>query len=126
MMQKLVFIFLFFCWCACSPPKKPKDVLTQEQLCALLVDVYTAEARLDPMPITKDSAIHFFIPYEQKLLQAKGIPDSILKKTYSYYLAHPKEFEQVYDAVIDTLTLHEKQAEHGPPPGKRPPFKKLQ
>jgi len=50
------------------------------------------------------------------LLQAKGIPDSILKKTYSYYLAHPKELEQVYDAVIDTLVLRDQRIKKSPQP----------
>jgi hypothetical protein len=91
-------------------------VLTQPELSALLIDIYIAEARLEILHLPKDSTIRFFIPFEQKLLQTKGIPDSVLKSTYAYYLAHPKELEQVYDTVIDTLTLREKRLSHGPVP----------
>jgi len=118
-MQKLLIGFLFLGWVACSSPKRPEGVLTQLQLSALLIDVYLAEARLDPMPIPKDSSIRFFIPFEQKLLQEKGIPDSTLKMTYSYYLANPKELEQVYDAVIDTLVLRDQRIRNVSP--KVPP-----
>lgn len=115
-MQKLLIIFLLAGIGSCGSPKKPKDVLTQPQLAALLVDIYTAEAKLDKLPIGKDSSIRFFIPFEQKMLQTKGIPDSILRKTYSYYLANPKELEQVYDSVIDTLALREQMLTSGPRP----------
>jgi hypothetical protein len=108
-MQRLLIVFLFFGWGACSAPKRPDGVLTQPQLSALLIEVYLGEARIETVPVPKDSSIRFFIPFEEKLLQAKGIPDSILKKTYSYYLANPKELEQVYDAVIDSLVLRDQR-----------------
>ncbi len=124
-MQKLWIVFLFLGWCACSSEKKSEGVLTQPQLSALLIDIYLAEARLEQMPVPKDSSIRFFIPHEQKMLQAKGIPDSILKKTYSYYLVHPRELEQVYDAVIDTLMLRDKRSRREPVPTMKPPLKAL-
>src|SRR5882762_4088629 len=101
MMQKLLIVFLFIGIGSCGSPRKPQGVLTKPQLAALLVDIYMAEARLETLPVAKDSSIRFFIPFEQKMLQAKGIPDSVLRTTYSYYLANPKELEQVYDSVID-------------------------
>lgn len=111
-MQKLciIFLFLFLGIGACQSPKKPEGVLTQPQLASLIVDVYVAEARLDQLPIVKDSAIRLFIPFEEKLLKNKGISDSTLRKTYAYYLANPKELEQVYDSVIDTLVLRDQRA----------------
>ncbi|HLZ16669.1 MAG TPA: DUF4296 domain-containing protein [Cyclobacteriaceae bacterium] len=108
-MQKLWIIFLFIGMVSCHPDKKPEGILTQPQLSALLVEIYLAEARVDQVPVTKDSSIRFYLPFEEKLLKRKGITDSLLKKTYTYYLAHPKELEQVYDAVIDTLALREQR-----------------
>jgi len=117
-MQKLLLVFVLLAWGACSFQEKPKGVLTQAQLSALLLRVYLAEARLEAMPVTKDSSVRFFAPFEEKLLKSEGISDSTLKLTYSYYLAHPKELEQVYDAIIDTLVLREQRFLHGPSPSK--------
>jgi hypothetical protein len=117
-MQKLWFVFLFLGWASCNSPKTQEGVLTQPQLSALLVDIYMAEARADQLPVVKDSSIRFFIPFEEKLLKSKGITDSVLKKTYTYYFEHPKELEQVYDAVIDTLVLREQQLTARTIPGK--------
>ena len=123
MIQKLLLVFLFLA-CACSSPEKPEGVLTQAQLSALFLDIYLAEARLQALPVTKDSSVRFFIPFEEKLLKAKGISDSTMKQTYSYYLAHPKELEQVYDAVIDTLVLRDQRLAHGLQRIKRPSIEK--
>lgn len=117
-MQKFWIVFIFLGWGACNSPKKQERVLTQPQLSALLVDIYIAEARADQIPVAKDSSIRFFIPFEEKLLKGKGISDSVLKQTYSYYFEHPKELEQVYDAVIDTLVLREQQLTARTIPGK--------
>lgn len=108
-MQKLLIIFLSATIIGCQGTKKPSDVLSQTQLSALLVDIYIAEARADNIPGSKDSTIRYFIPFEQKLLKNKGLSDTVLRKTYAYYLGHPKELEQVYDAVIDTLSLREQR-----------------
>lgn len=115
-MQKLSILFLWLALISCSADKRPNEVLSQAQLSALLVDVYTAEARVDAIPGLKDSTIRYFLPREQKLLQQRGISDSVLRKTYAYYLEHPKELELVYDAVIDTLTVHEQRALQVPAP----------
>ena len=108
-MQKLWIVFVLAAWAACSSSKKEEGVLTQPQLAALLVDVYIAEARVDQIPVLKDSSIRYYVPFEEKMLKDKGLSDVILKKTYTYYFTHPKELEQVYDAVIDTLALREQR-----------------
>jgi hypothetical protein len=113
-MQRLLIVFLIIGVVGCRGAKKPDHILTHPQLSALLVDVYLAESRVETLPLSKDSSIRYFIPFEEKMLKAKGIPDSILKKTYAYYLANPKELEQVYDAVIDTLVVREQRARNVP------------
>jgi hypothetical protein len=113
MMKNLLLIFmsagfLFLC-CEEKKDSAKEGVLDETQLSALLIDIYLAEAVADNLPLVKDSAMTFFAPQERKLLKKKNISDSVLKKTYSYYLAHPKEFEKVFEIVIDSLTLREQR-----------------
>jgi len=116
MTQNRFILCLFLAVCSCQGSKeKPKDVLSQAQLSSLLVDIYIAEARTENWALVKDSTIRYFIPFEQKLMQGHGVSDSVLRKTYSYYLAHPKELELIYDSVIDTLGLRELKARKVPP-----------
>jgi hypothetical protein len=108
-MYKALSIFILASALSCQMKERPKEILTQEQFSALLVDVYMAEAKLETLPLVKDSSIKYFLPFEEKLLKKKGIADSVLRETYAYYMAHPKEFEQIYDSVIDSLALREQR-----------------
>lgn len=105
-----IFLILTLLLASCgSKETAPKAVLPKDKLTSLIIEMYLAEAKLDAMPIQKDSSIKFFIPREKKILEKLGIADSSLRITYEYYLKHPKEFEEVYDAVIDSLNLREQQ-----------------
>jgi len=103
-------ILLFF-WCAAcaGPTQEAKGVLTKEELTTFLIEMYLAESKLDNIPIEKDSALKLFMPYEEKLMKKYNLADSTLRKTYQYYMDHPKEMEAVYDAVIDSLSLREQR-----------------
>lgn len=93
--------------CSCEKERKPQDVMNEDQMIDFLIEVYLAEARLSTKIFNRDSAQLIFDPYEKLLLQRKGINDSILKKSYDYYIAHPDEMRDVMDAVIDSLSLRE-------------------
>ncbi len=97
----------------CSPKQASVDeknsILSQQELSSFLIEMYLAEARMEGRPLAVDSVIHLFVPYETKLLKKYNLTDSTLKLTYQYYLDHPKQMEQVYDVVIDSLNLREQQ-----------------
>lgn len=84
--------------------------MDEKQLADLMVEIYTGEARMTNLSLLNDSAIKLFRPFEEALFQKRGIPDSIMKVTFRYYVEHPVELERVYDVVIDTLSLREKKA----------------
>lgn len=97
----------------CRQQKLPEGVLTRQQMTALLVDVYLAEARLSSYTIPNDSSFKLYRPFQDSLLKKMNISDSSVKKSYQYYFEHPKEFEMIYDAVIDTLSLREQKVKTG-------------
>ena len=81
-----------------------------------MIDIYLAEARTTLLPVNRDSAYRLFLPYQDSLMRKRGISDSTLKQAYSYYLRHPTEFEAIYDAVIDSLSLREQRVRVAPQP----------
>lgn len=101
----LIGVFVF----ECQREKLPAGVLSKEDYAALLVDVYLAEARLNALSAQRDSLSKIYFPHEQKLLQQKGLPDSVVLRTYQYYLNHPADLEEVYSILIDTLSLREQR-----------------
>ncbi len=106
----LIFFMLLSCLTSgCRQEKLPAGVMTKEEYAAFLVEVHLAEGRLAAQPIHRDSAIGLFFNFEERLLQKRGLSDSVVKKTYRYYLDHPKDLEEVYVAVVDTLSLREQR-----------------
>ena len=94
---------------SCNTDKRPPGVLTKQELVDFLVEMYVAEARMAGISVVTDSSKKLFQPFEKSLLLKKGISDSIMKITYRYYIDHPIELEEVYDVVIDTLSLREQK-----------------
>jgi hypothetical protein len=48
-------------------------------------------------------------------MRKKGLKDSVISKSYQYYLDHTTELESIYDAVIDSLSLREQRLRQAPP-----------
>jgi len=94
----------------CQSDKRPPGVLNKTEYAEYLVSVYVAEAKLNTLAITPDSAMKLFQPFEQSLVEKYSTTDSAIQKTYQYYLGHPEQLEQVFTAVIDTLNLMEQKA----------------
>jgi hypothetical protein len=95
---------------SCKKAGRPDDVLSQEELADLMVEFYLAEGKINSLGIQRDSAMKLFLPFEQSVMTKKKVSDETLSRTYRYYLDHPLEFEKVYDAIIDTLSLRETKA----------------
>jgi hypothetical protein len=106
----LILVILVMIAGSCTMKPKPAGVLSKEQYAALLVEVYVAEAKLSQLPVTPDSTMRLYLAHQPDLLTKFSISDTTLKATYEYYLSHPKELEEVYTAVIDTLSLREQRA----------------
>jgi hypothetical protein len=51
-----------------------------------------------------------YLAHQPDLLKKFNISDTTLRETYQYYLNNPKDLEEVYTAVIDTLSLREQKA----------------
>jgi len=89
-------------------------VMSKEEYAAFLVDVYLTEAQLSQLQVPSDSQMRLFLGHEPELLSRNGVSDSIVSLTYQYYVSHPREMEQVYAAVVDTLSLREQRATSAP------------
>lgn len=112
----IVWIILLALTGACSKEREKESVLSKEQMVEVMMDIYLAEARTGLLLVERDSAYKLFLPFQDSLLRRKGIPDSLLKKSYAYYMERPEEIEAIFDAIIDSLSLREQRRLENPVP----------
>lgn len=80
-----------------------------------LLDVYVAEQKIVMLNLPRDSAEFLFKELNAKVLESKNVSDSLLKKSFDYYLANPKQLEEIYSALVDSLNLREQRSTTQPP-----------
>lgn len=105
---------LAFVVMSCSEPARPAGILDQGQMASLLVEVYLAESRISLQNLAKDSGYRYFVPFEDSLLKKHAVSDSLLRKSYQYYLGQPEELEKIYAALVDSLNLRLQKVTNSP------------
>lgn len=114
----MIRVFIFFCCLSlllsCGKEERPHDILTPEQMAASITELYLTEAKISSIPASRDSSLKVFDYFEAKTFDKLGITDSVFKKSFNYYLDRPKELEQIYTVVIDSLNLWEQRSDKDP------------
>jgi len=108
-MKKLYILFIFSMVLACVTEEKPPDnIMSQQQMIDFLIDLHIVEAKVSMLRIPFDSVKLFFTEVEDSLYRKHQISDSTYKKSYQYYLENITQMEEIYAAVVDSLSLRER------------------
>lgn len=99
-----------FLLAGCGRSKAPAGILKRDEMVATLIELYLQEERVIRVGVTRDSAQILFNHLRPKLFQKWNVPDSVFKKSYDYYNARPEELQEIYDIVIDSLSLRQQKA----------------
>ena len=103
---------------SCFGEKKHSDILSPAQMVERLTTLYLTEQKVMKLGLTTDSSGKVFDRINKDLFKKNGTPDSVFRKSFDYYVDRPKELEQIYTAVIDTLSLREQRMEVASHPTK--------
>jgi hypothetical protein len=110
------FLILLFEAVACEPKKEVEGrILSQHEMVNTLLDVYITEQKVTVLTLPRDSSELLFKKLNAKVLESRNVPDSVLKKSFDYYLARPKELEKIYTALVDSLNLREQRSASNQP-----------
>ena len=93
----------------------PDGVLTRDQMAHLMIDFYVAEEKVSGLNLPADSSKVLFSILQQKVLEKSAVEDSVFMQSFHYYMDRPKEMEQIYTAIVDSLQLMEQRAETSGP-----------
>ena len=72
-----------------------------------LIDLHIAEAAVQNLRLKGDTSMVVFAVKEKQLLLEHNITDSIFINSYNYYLANPIILEEIYSAVVDSISLRQ-------------------
>ena len=107
-MKKYFLILLIAFACSSQSGDKPLNLMTKEQMVAFLIDSHQIEGNLQTILISRDSLELIFLDLEKELYQKHNIDSEQFIESYHYYLHEVNELVEIYDAVIDSLSLREK------------------
>lgn len=95
-----------FCLLAFGCKSSTEEVMGKDKMVECLLAIHLSEARLQSSNLPIDKAQNYFLPKEKEFL-AQYNGDSLFIRSYRYYLLHPNELEEIYDSIIDSLSLRE-------------------
>lgn len=116
-MKKLFFILLFGLFIqACTSPVEPApdDVISARKMTSILVDIHVAEARVERLGITTDTAAVHFRKLQQEVYRKHQITEEQFNKSYNYYMHNVSELDKIYEKVVDSLSVNEVEAARTP------------
>jgi hypothetical protein len=90
--------------------RAPADILPPEKMIPVLAQIYTNEEKINRLGVSSDSALKVFTYMKGKIFETNQLTDSLFRRSFDYYMDHPKEMEAVYSALVDTLQLREQRA----------------
>jgi hypothetical protein len=110
MSKQCIFFVLLSALAACrEEAKKPDDILSRDEMVKVLTELYIAEQKVTTLALGIDSSRKAFDLMQHKVFDRTGVPDSVFKRSINYYVEHPKELEQIYSVLVDSLQLREQR-----------------
>ncbi|MFN3445230.1 MAG: DUF4296 domain-containing protein [Bacteroidia bacterium] len=110
-MQKYLFVAICaVMFCACSNPNQnqlPANVLTQQQMEAVLYDMHLAEGLLTTEPKGGDTTARRALGMYEQIYKKHNITPEQFKASYQYYTNNPVVFDSVYNKIIERLSVQE-------------------
>ena len=107
----LVGLFIFLTGCV-KESRPPEGLISKEKMISFLIDLHIHETKASLSRMNKDSVRVFFPEVEQRLFEKHGIDDSLYMVSFNYYLEEVKLMEEIYSAVVDSLSLRERLNEY--------------
>jgi hypothetical protein len=108
-MKKLFLILLAIGILGCvRKDKPPKDIMSKQEMVSFLIDLHIIEAKMNFARFPNDSIKLFFPEIEKELFKKHNISDTLYFKSYQYYLNDMFDMEEIYTAVVDSLSLRER------------------
>ena len=112
--KNYIYVLLFFlaAMTSCEEPvvEKPENLIKEEKMIEMMLDMHLAEAifqnqRYQDSAILKTTSADFYY----SVLEEYNVPDTLFEKSFVYYASNPRQFEKMYQDVMNKLSEMEQQ-----------------
>ena len=94
---------------SCHNKEKKAGILSRDEMVKVMTDIYVAEHKVTRLALKPDSSKIVFNKMKDRVFNQAGVPDSVFRKSFDYYVDRPLELEEIYTALVDSLNLKEQQ-----------------
>ena len=85
----------------------PKDILPMETMIVVEMEFQLLEARMKTLAIPLDSSKVLFEVFSDEIYEKLNVDKTEYEKSYKYYMDDIEGMDEIYAAVIDSLSLRE-------------------
>ena len=90
---------------SCKEEQRSGAILSEKEMVSLLTQIYLVEEKASRIGIPRDSVEKIFPKFKQRVFNKMNVSDSIFLKSMDYYMSHPEKLEQIYTALVDSLSF---------------------
>jgi hypothetical protein len=94
----------------CEKKQAPEGILSQDEMVAVMAELYIGEQKISTLGIKRDSLAQIFGVMKDRIFVKAGTTDSAFRKSLDYYMARPQDMEKIYTSLVDSLNLREQRA----------------
>ena len=109
MKKNLIIGLVFLFGCLKDTTRVPDGLLSREEMAKVQTEVHILEARIYKLYLKEDSAKKLYHHYEKMLLDSLNVSEEQYEQSIEYYFTNPKNYQKVYDQVVDTLLSRQKR-----------------
>jgi hypothetical protein len=94
--------------CGRNNGQAPEGILPKDTMVRILIDIHIAEARLKQRgSATPDSLMAAFQKAKEEILKRNHTNLEVFKKSYDYYMINLNGMDEIYSAIVDSLSFRE-------------------
>jgi hypothetical protein len=109
-MNRLFYLAVLGVLAACvgRSEKPPPGIMSKEKMVEFLIDLQLTDSKINSLRIPDDTVWKFYDQVREGIYRKHNIDDSTFLKSMSYYIYTVKQMEEIYNAVVDSLSLRER------------------
>ena len=82
-------------------------VISKDKMVDILIDMHISEEAISELPYEKDTLKSLFKMKELEIFESYSVTEEMYRRSYSHYFFNPKELDNIYQVVIDSLSVYQ-------------------